>query len=76
MSRAKCSDYNGLSSMDQLQISLWLAGYYAGSAQRPTLDPAGLPDVTKTLIELCTKTPDVPLIGAETRPLYLSAPKQ
>lgn len=76
LARATCADFLTLQASDQAQLALWLAGYYAGGAQRPTVDPARTAAAPAALLELCTKTPQFPLIGAETRSLFVLPPNQ
>ena len=76
LARATCANFLTLPASDQAQLALWLAGYYAGSAQRPVIDPALTSAAPAALAELCTKTPQIPLIGAETRPLFVLPPNQ
>ena len=72
--RATCADYVGMGSNDQSQLALWLAGYYAGLAQRPTLDLDRITAAPGELAALCAKSPQQALIGAETRAIFLPAP--
>ena len=67
---ASCTDFMGMEEADRNQISLWLAGYYAGVAQRPMLDVTKVLAAPAGLAALCTKTPQAPLIGAETRAVF------
>jgi hypothetical protein len=72
--RATCADFLAMNGNDQSQISLWLAGYYAGGAQRPLLDIGKIAAAPAALAELCAKTPQTPLVGAETRVVFIPAP--
>lgn len=76
LARASCADFLTLQASDQAQLALWLAGYFAGSAQRPVIDPTRTAAAPAALLEMCTKTPQIPLIGAETRPLFVLPPNQ
>jgi hypothetical protein len=71
LASATCAQFMGLSRMEKDQIVLWLAGYYAGSAQRPRIDVSLLAGASGSLDELCVKAPATTLIGQETRPLLL-----
>ena len=71
LSKASCAQFTGLATIEKEQIVLWLAGFYAGAAQRASLDTEHLGAASKALDELCAKTPALPLIGQETRPLLL-----
>jgi HdeA/HdeB family len=76
LGRVTCADFLTLAAPDQAQLALWLAGYYAGAAQRPVIDRAKSGATPAALQELCTKTPQIPLIGLETRPLFVLPPNQ
>jgi hypothetical protein len=71
LGNATCAQFMGLSRMDKDQIVLWLAGYYAGAAQRPRIDVSLMAGASAALDELCLKAPATSLIGQETRPLLL-----
>lgn len=71
LSKASCVQFTSLAAAEKEQIVLWLAGFYAGAAQRASLDTEHLGAASKALDELCAKTPALPLIGQETRPLLL-----
>jgi len=67
---ASCSDFMTMNEEDRNQISLWLAGYYAGVAQRPVLDIDKVLAAPAGLFAVCTKTPQAPLVGPETRAVF------
>jgi hypothetical protein len=67
---ASCTDFMSMTEDDRNQISLWLAGYYAGLGQRPVLDIEKVLAAPAGLMALCTKTPQVPLVGPETRAVF------
>lgn len=69
LSSATCAQFMALSRVDRDQIVLWLAGFYAGGAQRPRIDVGLLASASRAMDELCARTPAAPLIGQETRPL-------
>ncbi len=69
--RATCADFVAMNGNDQNQLSLWLAGYYAGGAQRPLIDLDKITSAPAQLAALCAKTPQLPLVGAETRAIFL-----
>jgi hypothetical protein len=71
LGNATCAQFLGLSRMEKDQITLWLAGFYAGSAQRPRIDVSLLAGASGALDGLCARAPSTPLIGQETRPLLL-----
>ncbi|MBX9908606.1 MAG: HdeA family protein [Beijerinckiaceae bacterium] len=72
--RATCADFVAMNGNDRSQISLWLAGYFAGGAQRPMLDIEKIAAAPEALAELCAKAPQAPLIGAETRAVFIPTP--
>ena len=74
LTRASCADFAAMSETDRSQLSLWLAGYFAGGAQRPLLDPERITAAPAALAELCAKSPQLPLVGAETRAAFIPAP--
>ncbi len=74
LTRASCADFTAMSENDQTQLSLWLAGYFAGSAMRPLLDLEKITAAPAGLTALCTKSPQLPLVGAETRAVFMPAP--
>lgn len=74
LTQAHCSDYVAMSEDDRSQLSLWLAGYYAGGAQRPLLDLDKIKAAPAALAELCAKSPQLPLVGAETRAAFITPP--
>ena len=74
MTGATCADFGKMGGDDRNQLALWLAGYYAGSAQRPHLDPVRISAAPEALSELCGKAPQTPLLGAETRAVFMPAP--
>lgn len=76
MSKVTCANYLTLPALDQAQLVIWLAGYYAGGAGRPAIDVAVSRAALPALTELCTKTPQIPLIGAETRAFFALPPNQ
>lgn len=74
LARASCADFTSMSEADRSQFSLWLAGYFAGSAMRPLLDLEKITAAPAALAELCAKSPQVALVGAETRAVFIPAP--
>lgn len=70
---ATCSDFSGMNETDRSQLSLWLAGYFAGGAQRPEIDLTRIAAAPAELSALCAKTPQAPLISAESRAVFLPA---
>ncbi len=74
LTRASCADFAAMNENDQTQLSLWLAGYFAGSAMRPVLDLEKITAAPAGLTALCAKSPQLPLVGAETRAVFMPAP--
>jgi hypothetical protein len=74
LTRASCADFVAMSENDQSQLSLWLAGYFAGGAQRPLLDLEKIAAAPAALAQICAKSPQLPLVGAETRAAFIPAP--
>jgi hypothetical protein len=56
---------------DRGQLIVWLHGYYAGAAQRAMLDRTKLEDAFGAIQQLCERNRAMPLIGSETRSLFL-----
>lgn len=67
---ATCADFVAMAEEDRNQLSLWLAGYYAGLNQRPVLDLDKILAAPAEITALCNKTPQVPLIGPDTRSIF------
>lgn len=74
LGRATCADFSAMTSNDQAQISLWLAGYFAGGAQKPLLDIDKIAAAPAELQQICAKAPQLSLVGAETRALFVPPP--
>ncbi|MFN3673880.1 MAG: HdeA/HdeB family chaperone [Bosea sp. (in: a-proteobacteria)] len=72
--QATCADYSGMSENDRTQLSLWLAGYFAGGAQRPEIDLSRIAAAPAELVALCAKAPQAPLISAESRAVFMPPP--
>jgi len=73
LARASCADFSAMNQNDQTQLSLWLAGYFAGSAMRPLLDLEKIMAAPAAIGALCAKSPQLPLVGAETRAVFMPA---
>jgi hypothetical protein len=74
LTRATCADFAGMNGNDQAQLSLWLAGYFAGGAQKPLLDLDKISAAPGALQALCRKSPQLSLLSAETRAVFVPAP--
>ena len=68
---ATCADFSKMGADARNQLALWLAGYYAGGAPRPHLDVSRIAAAPEALAELCGKAPQTPLVGAETRAVFM-----
>ncbi len=64
--RATCDQFNRLPAADRSQVALWLHGYYAGAAQRPSLDRSQLDEAVSNVKSLCEAEPQTPLLGQKT----------
>ncbi|RDJ24121.1 hypothetical protein DWF00_03275 [Bosea caraganae] len=74
LTRATCADFSGMNGNDQAQLSLWLAGYFAGGGQKPLLDLDKIIAAPAALQALCGKSPQLSLLSAETRAVFAPAP--
>lgn len=74
LARATCADFSGMNGNDRAQLSLWLAGYFAGGAQKPLLDLDKINAAPADLQALCGKAPQLSLLSAETRAVFAPAP--
>jgi hypothetical protein len=71
MSKAGCTQFMALAKADKEQVLLWLAGFYAGAAQRPMLEIGMISSAAASLDELCAKAPATTLLGEATRNLLM-----
>jgi hypothetical protein len=71
LTRATCAQLMDLPRNDRAQLIVWLHGYYAGAAQRAMLDRTKLEDALTAVQQLCERNRAMPLIGSETRSLFL-----
>jgi len=72
LTRATCAQLMDLPRNDRGQLIVWLHGYYAGAAQRATLDRGKLEDALAGIQQLCEANRAMPLIGIEARALFLA----
>jgi hypothetical protein len=72
--QASCEQLLGMPAAEQMQLSLWLHGYYAGAAQRSQLDRVKLEDGVAALQQACTANRAMPLIGIEARAALTGEP--
>ncbi|MGL5363713.1 MAG: HdeA/HdeB family chaperone [Bosea sp. (in: a-proteobacteria)] len=71
LTNATCAAFQTLPAKDKEQLTVWLAGFFAGQASRPRINPALMASLPEAMGALCTKTPEAMLIGAEMRALFL-----
>lgn len=71
LTNATCAAFQTLQPKDKEQLTVWLAGFFAGQAARPRINPALMASLPEAMGALCTKTPEAMLIGAEMRALFL-----
>jgi hypothetical protein len=79
LTQATCGELMELPENGRAQLAVWLHGYYAGAAQRATLDVTGLENAVAAIQQLCERNRATPLIGSEARSLFLgeaTAPQQ
>ncbi|MGL4974547.1 MAG: HdeA/HdeB family chaperone [Bosea sp. (in: a-proteobacteria)] len=71
LTNATCAAFQTLQPKDKEQLTVWLAGFFAGQASRPRINSALMASLPEAMAALCTKTPEAMLIGAEMRALFL-----
>ncbi len=71
LTQATCGELMELPENGRAQLAVWLHGYYAGAAQRATLDRMKLEDALAAIQQLCEGNRAMPLIGSEARALFL-----
>lgn len=69
LSRLTCAEFLDSGTTERTQIALWLHGFYAGAAQRPSLDLELLQRGLSEMERACGRRTSLPLLGAETRAL-------
>src|SRR4051794_28257157 len=74
LTRTTCADYATLSAADRDQLAVWLHGYFAGAAQRSSLDPTRVAASAALLQKACEVAAAMPLIGPATRAIFLGEP--
>lgn len=76
LTNATCAAFLSLPARDKEQLTIWLAGFFAGQASRPRINPQLMVTIPDAIGALCAKSPEAMLVGAETRALFLppSAP--
>jgi hypothetical protein len=71
LTNATCAAFVSLPAKDKEQLTIWLAGYFAGQASRPRISSALIATLPEAMGALCAKTPEAMLIGAEMRAVFL-----
>ena len=74
VSRLTCAQFVQLRQPDREQLLVWLAGFYAGSAQRPVINGRLLTESAGAIDALCRAAPATPLIGDQMRALVTGLP--
>jgi hypothetical protein len=69
VSRLTCAQFVQLRQSDREQLLVWLAGYYAGGAQRPVINGRLLTESAGAIDTLCRTNPAAPMIGDQMRAL-------
>lgn len=69
VSRLTCAQFVQLRQSDREQLLVWLAGYYAGGAQRPIINGRLLTESAGAIDNLCRSNPATPIIGEQMRAL-------
>jgi HdeA/HdeB family len=71
LSRLTCAQLADLPRAEGERLILWLHGYYAGAAQKPSLDGGQFETAMQGIREACGRDRALPLIGAEARGIFL-----
>jgi hypothetical protein len=74
ISRLTCAQFVELRQSDREQLLVWLAGYYAGGAQRPIINGRLLTESAGAIDALCRTNPATPMIGSQMRALITGMP--
>lgn len=71
LARLTCGQLADLPRAEGERLIVWLHGYYAGAAQKPSLDGGQFETAMQAVRETCTRNRALPLIGAEARGIFL-----
>jgi hypothetical protein len=74
VSRLTCAQFLQLRQSDREQLLVWLAGYYAGGAQRPIINGRLLTESAGAIDTLCRNSPAAPMIGDQMRAVITGLP--
>ncbi|KAA2243972.1 HdeA/HdeB family chaperone [Salinarimonas soli] len=72
--QASCAQFLEMPAAERTQLALWLHGYYAGAAQRSSLDRGKLEEGAGALQQACSQNRAMPLIGIEARAALMGEP--
>jgi hypothetical protein len=73
VARLTCGQLLELRSDEPERFLVWLHGYYAGAAQRATLEPRQIEEAVAAMRQACEGDHAIPLIGPQARAIFLSA---
>jgi HdeA/HdeB family len=72
LTRLTCGQLLDLRGVEPERLLVWLHGYYAGAAQRATLDARQIEEAVAAMWKACEGNRELALIGAEARAIFLS----
>ena len=72
LTRLTCGRLLDLRGAEPERLLVWLHGYYAGAAQRATLDPRQIEEAVAAMRKACEGNRELALLGAEARAIFLS----
>ncbi len=72
LTRLTCGRLLDQRGVEPERLLVWLHGYYAGAAQRATLEPRQIEEAVGAMRKACEGNRDLALIGAEARAIFLS----
>jgi HdeA/HdeB family len=71
LARLNCWHLLDLPGPESERLIVWLHGYYAGAAQRPTLEGRQFETAMETIRQACGRDRALALVGAEARGIFL-----
>lgn len=66
-----CAQFSTLRGTDRDLFLGWLYGYYAGAAQKPSIDSGLFQQASQSMAAICEKAPNTPMIGDQMRAVFL-----
>ena len=72
LTRLTCGRLLDQRGVEPERLLVWLHGYYAGAAQRATLEPRQIEEAVAAVRKACESNRELALIGAEARAIFLS----